>query len=530
MAKATRIDRLIAAIAPAQGVKRLQARSQFEMLAGAYKGASRSRDALSGWVTQSGDADTDILSDLPALRDRSRDLNRNNPIAAGAIHTKVSSVVGTGLKLQAAVDREFLRLSDKDADQWEAQAEREFRFWGNSQDCDVERTLCFAEQQDLVFRAALEAGDHFVMETAVARPGRVHRLTLQHIEADRVCNNGNRADTDRLIAGVRKDTYGAPVAYQVVDSHPMSRYRKGATWTELPAFSASGSRITHHLYRKLRVGQTRGVPDLATVIEPLKQLDRYTDAELDAAVKTALWAMLVKTETGGGLAGMNYGAWIETRKEFYKDAPVNLKDGSSGVLNLLPDDDVQAFNPERPNTAFEPFVQSIFAQIGVALELPQDVITKRFQASYSAARAALMQAWQFFMGRRAWLARNFCQPVYESLIYELVISGRIAAPGFLADPMIRAAYCGAEWIGDAPGQIDETKAVSAAKERIEIGVSTLKRETAALTGEDWEKTRRQRDKELRSGGDVQPGVATDQPSADDLDRADRQEKRESANG
>ena len=70
---------------------------------------------------------------------------------------------------------------------------------------------------------------------------------------------------------------------------------------------------------------------------------------------------------------------------------------------------------------------------------------------------------------------------------------------------------------------------AAARERIALGVSTLKRETAALTGEDYDQIQRQRAKELRQGAkDPEPGNAlpTGAPrtqSAEDLDAADRLE-------
>ena len=81
---------------------------------------------------------------------------------------------------------------------------------------------------------------------------------------------------------------------------------------------------------------------------------------------------------------------------------------------------------------------------------------------------------------------------------EAVLNGRIQAPGFInGDPAIRAAYSGTHWIGAAPGQIDPLKEIQAARERIDAGISTLSRETAALTGEEWEKTHRQLNKERK---------------------------------
>lgn len=497
MTKPTILDRVISYFSPQAGVQRAKNRIAIEALSGGYHGGSRSRDALVGWNTGGQDADSDILTDLPVLRERSRDLVRNNAIAAGAIHAKVTNVIGTGLKLNASIDRDYLGLSDEEADNWEAAAEREFNLWAKSQDSDIERTLNFPEHQELAFRSVLENGDHFVI-LAKARDKAIYGTALQHVEADRVSNPDNKPDTATLAGGVERTMNGEVKKYHISDKHPGSRGAVGLTWSAVPAFGEqTGRRVTLHLYRKIRSGQTRGVPDLAPVIESIKQLGRYTEAEIDAAVKTAMFALLVKTETGDGLAGLDLASWKTTRKEYYNTSPVDLKGGSSTVLGLFPDDEVSAFDPNRPNSSAEPFIKAFLVQIGMALELPVEVLTKHFQSSYSAARAALVQMWLFIVGRRRWLADNFCQPIYETILSEAIAKGRLSAPGFFTDPRVRAAYCGSEWIGDAQGQIDETKAVSAARDRIELGVSHLKRETAALTGEDWDKVNRQRQKEIR---------------------------------
>lgn len=86
--------------------------SQFTLLSGTYKGADTIRDALRGWTIPHGAPDELAARDLPTLRRRSADLTRNNPLAAGAIATKVQGVVGTGLKLNAAIDRDLPGLDD----------------------------------------------------------------------------------------------------------------------------------------------------------------------------------------------------------------------------------------------------------------------------------------------------------------------------------------------------------------------------------------------------------------------------------
>jgi len=78
------IDRAVSFFDPVRGVRRLRARATMA-LAGGYIGGSKSRRGLKMWTTYGHDADSDILPDLPTLRERSRDLIRNNPLATGAI-------------------------------------------------------------------------------------------------------------------------------------------------------------------------------------------------------------------------------------------------------------------------------------------------------------------------------------------------------------------------------------------------------------------------------------------------------------
>jgi capsid protein len=88
-------------------------------------------------------------------------------------------------------------------------------------------------------------------------------------------------------------------------------------------------------------------------------------------------------------------------------------------------------------------------------------------------------------------------PVYEVWMWEAVAAGRIAAPGFFADPIRRQAYLGCDFVGPSKGQINEQAEVGAAVERVAAGLSTLAIETANLTGGDWERNHEQRVKEHR---------------------------------
>lgn len=479
------VDQVIRYLAPVRAHQRLRARYMLAIVGG-YAGASTSRRALSTWKPKELDADSAILGDLPNLRDRSNDLLRNSPLAVGAVNTACTNIVGTGLKLQARLDRDVVKISEEEANIWESKTEREWRLWSESQDCDVSRTLSFIYQQELAFRKTLEDGDSFILMPKIRRNGNPYTLALQIIEAARVCNADNGRDTPTLAGGVERDESGAPIQYHIMEQHPGAMlYGKMRSWTKIPAFGEkTGLRNVIHLYKVLRPGQSRGVPYLAPVIETLKQLDRYTEAELMAVVISSMFTIFIETEMGGTNLGPMIGDQAVNAAKNSSDE--DLKLGSGAIVGLRPGEKIESADPSRPNTAFDPFVKAILQQIGVALEIPFEVLIGHFSASYSASRAALLEAWRFFKGRRKWLSDCFCQLVYENFLWEAVAIGRIAAPGFFKDPLLRKAYCGALWIGDAPSQIDPEKEVDAAEKRLELGITTLDEETTNLTGGDFE--------------------------------------------
>ncbi len=514
------IDRAVEFVAPIHAAKRTMARMQIAA-SGSYHGASTIRRAVSEWFVSKKSADADVLPDLPTLRERSRDLVRNSPLAGGTINTNVTNIVGSGLTMQSRVDRDVLSMTEDEADAWQSKTEREWRLWAESYECDIERKLNFGGIQELTIRQAFENGEAFIIPARVARKNMPYDLRMQMIESDRVVNEKYVANTRELSGGIKKDQYGAPVEYHILEQHPGNILQaKEMTWKKVPAFGReTGLRSVIHLYKILRPGQSRGIPYLAPVIEAIKQIDRYTEAEIMAAVITSMLTVFIHSETPAGFAPQ--APISETNA---KGGDQDIKLGNGAVVELGLNEKIETVNPLRPNTAFDPFVMSILRQIGVALELPFEILIKHFTASYSAARAAMLEAWKFFLSRRRWIADNFCQVVYEIWMFEAVAKGRIIAPGFFDDPIIRKAYLGSEWVGNAQGQIDPLKEVDAATKRVNEGFTTRSYETAQMTGMDYDKVHKQTVKEnkmrqellsdpaeLKSGG-VAPGNQNQYPS------------------
>jgi len=490
------LDKVIAYAMPGVAMRRQAQRSQLA-LSGGYTGAKIDRAQLSRWQPTAGSANADTIRDLPMLRARSRDQMRNAPVALGALNTTVSHVVGTGLTYTPAIDAKFLGLTDEQAEAWGDNTKRRFKAWAETPDCDVARQLDFYGLQELAFRSYLESGDAFVFTPVIARAGKPKKLALQLIEADRVCNPHRAADTDSLIDGVvTHPPTGEVLGYWVARQHPGASHGKPNVWDYVAARGDStGRRNVLPLFKPLRPGQVRGVPWIAPILEPLKQLGRWSDAELNAAVVSSLQATFVTmdAEAFDSLYDEDaQGAIIESASKWSGEME------SGKAINLLPGESIESPTPGRPNPAFDPFWTAMVRQIGMALEMPFEVLVMHFQSSYSAARAALLMAWKAFRAKRDFLAKNFCQPVFELWLADEVAQGTINCPGFFADDIVRAAWCAAIWTGDGPGSIDPAKEVDAARKRVELGISTKQAESILHDGVDWEQKHEQRVKEINA--------------------------------
>ena len=503
------IDKLVSFFNPESGKRRLHARMTMEIFGG-YDGASKSKRSLSQWVTSGGDADTDILNDLPDLRERSRDLCRNNPLAGGAIKTKITNVIGTGLRFQSRVNRDVLGLDDDAATRLERLIEREWRLFWESREMDLARTLNGHAITRMVYRQEKENGDVFVFMPRRKRAGMPYDLRLQIVEADRVCNEDDKADTATMAGGIERDGDGAPVQCHVLKRHPGATSGFAREWEKRRFYNQkTGLKNIIHFYNPARPGQSRGVPDLSSVIEPLKQLGRYTEAEIMAAVVSGMFTVFVESEPGGEFDYSKIGSEVG-----HSAGDKDMKLGNGMIVGLDPGEKITSANPGRPNQAFDPFIMAVMRQIGVGLELPFEILIKHFTASYSAARAALLELWKYVLSERQFLTDNFLRPIQEVWMYEAVAKGRIPAPGFFDDPLIRKAYLSGAWVGPAKGQIDELKEVKAARERIDGRLSTIAAETAELTGADWDENHVQQVKERNA--QIRDGLLSD-PVADDFE-------------
>lgn len=434
-----------------------------------------------GWSPSNGDANSDQSSDLSTLRAQSRDLVRNSSIAAGAVSTPVLNVVGTGIKPQPQPIRTILGWDKKKSLEWRKRAEALFWIWADNKNCDSTMVQNFWQMQAMIFRSFLESGDCFVLRRQIKGNNSPITLSLQVVEADRVSNPDLADDSSTKIGGVEIDANGRPLRYHICSVNPNDYSNYGdRKWIAVDA-----SKVLHVMSR-VRPGQSRGVPFLAPAIEPLKQLQRFTEAELTAAVVTAMIAIFIKSDKSSGpiIAGQVPGAvsgpnGVTVGGSAVPVAPkgTNLAQmRSGGILELQPGESTEAFDPKRPSGAFDPFFKAMVREVGVALSIPAEVLMKVYESSYTAARAAMLDArkeWeQMHMSFRA----DFLDPVWGFFVEECVARGYLDAPDFFTDPLKRAAYLSVQWSIPPMGEINPSVEIDAIYKKWSLGLTTLQNE------------------------------------------------------
>lgn len=514
------LDRAITAISPERALKREVAKKKLSMIDSGYGnyGASGTKKSVIGWTHGGGSHREDIEDNIDSLRQRSRDLYYGGSnIATGAIKRLRTNTIGVGLHLKASINEDILKIPSEQARELEETIEREFAHWADSTNCDMERLDNFYQLQQLALLNALLSGDSFALMKTTKRAGCLYDLRIELIEADRISTPDKERVNLLFCEGVEKNADGEVVAYHISKFHPLSfTDRNPREWVRVAAYGEkTGRRNILHIMNRERIGQVRGVPFLSPVIETIKQLGRYTEAEVLAAVINGLFTVFIEKESASDDVPFGESVPEELQVDAADEGSIELAPGA--VIDLGEGEKANMVNPGRPNPNFDPFVIAVIKQIGAALEIPYEILIMAFNSNYSASRAAILEFFKVIKMYRAWFIADFCQPVYEEWLSEAVAKGRIKAPGFFADPIIKSAYCSAEWSGPSAGQLDPTKEVQAAELRVQGGYSTREKEARELTGTDFYKNVKQRKREEELLKEVTGSAKNSTPTIDNGD-------------
>lgn len=473
-------------------------------------GASTTLNSLIGWILDPGSAEDNIDLFSSTLRQRARDLFSGGGLGRSGPQTLNVATTGWGIIPKPKIDSEFLGLTDEQAEEIERAILREFKLWAESEMCDAERQKDFYDMQQLAFLSMLMSGDVFCLFGMKPNKRTPYQTTVRLLEADRISTPDSSGDstskaTDsggRIIDGVEINQEGEVIRYYISSRSPLSQNdNTELTWQPIDAFGPdSGYPNILHIMTWERPEQRRGIPFVASEIEGLKQFDRYMNAELAAQVVSAMLTTFITSNEDDGKPGMEDAISDE---EKVTDDELHLELAPGAIYDLPAGKHVETVNPLRNNTAFESFVNTQFMVRGSGLGIPKEVLLKKYETNYTAARAALLDFNRTVKVFRSRFDRHFNQPIYEQVLAEAVASGRINAPGFFDDPLVRKAWSGCKWIGATMGHVDPLKEINAAAARIANNITTQEQEAAEYNGNDWTENVRQRRKEISELADMQ---------------------------
>src|SRR5699024_197129 len=160
-------------------------------------------------------------------------------------------------------------------------------------------------------------------------------------------------DVYSIVQGVETDRDGMVVAYWICNRHPLASNStagvEGIAWQRVEAYGAiTGRRNVLHIMNRERIGQCRGVPILAPVLESLKQLGRYTDAEITAAVISAMFTVFIKSQSPAD--GRPFGEMIPASELIDAQDQTSIELGPGAIIDLNPGEEPVFADPKHPTS------------------------------------------------------------------------------------------------------------------------------------------------------------------------------------
>jgi lambda family phage portal protein len=390
-----------------------------------YEAASRS-NRLSSWNTYGTDANASNQS-LSVIRNRSRDLVRNNPHAARIVQAISSHVVGFGIT-------GAIKGNKKLDDVWQQ--------WAESRQCDADGRHDFYGLQRLVMRCVVESGECLI-RLRYRRPedGLIVPLQLQVLEPDYLDSNksGPLPNGGQIINGIEYDPIGRIVAYWLYKNHPGA-----AVGTMTFTSSRIDADSVIHVFRLDRPGQSRGIPWLSPIMVKLRELDIYQDAVLKRQQLANMFAGYVYDDVPGDAID----EIAEELPELEPGTVYALKNGRRIEFSEPPN--------VTPNEFVRETLRDIAAGIGITYEsLTQDLSQVNFSSARMGANEMLrnVDQWQWQM-----LIPLLCEKVGQAFINTALQSGMSAN---------RVRF---EWTPPAKTLVDPTREIPAIIKSVRAGL------------------------------------------------------------
>lgn len=405
MAKTNFLDRAIGWVAPAAGARRIRQRAAIEIMTRGYDGAARDRLKY-GWRTAPTSADNEIGVAGSLLRDRMRDLVRNDPYAANALWVLVTHAVGAGI-VPRSKDKKLNEL---------------FERW--SKQCDADGHLNFHGIVSLAATEMLEAGTGIIRRRRRrAADGLEVPLQLQVIEIDHLdpAKHGEIGNGRRASYGVEYDALGKTTAYWLFPQHPGNAQAYSSTSMQSVAVPAEDIAFG---FVKQRAGQSQGVPWGHAAINKLHGLQTYEDAEL---VRKKLEACMVGVVTGGDDDALGIAVDAEQIPGVYNTDGDIVEKFEPGMLYHAKGGKDIKFTQPAATANYDAYKTSMLHTIAAGFKVPHALLTGRLdKVNYSSSKVGL-ETYKRTIDDLQWkvIIPMICQPLWDWFCEAAFFAGKI---------------------------------------------------------------------------------------------------------
>ena len=364
------VDAVASAVSPGWAEKRTASRRRTEILASYEAGSKRRR--VGKWRGEAKSVNTETRRSLRTLRFRSRDMVENSYWARRGVSVLQRNVVGNGIRPTAKDSPELDALLSLLCDR---------------QLLDVRgRDTLYALQAN-VMHAVAESGECLVLRRRLSRSEMRRRgtsipLQLKVIEPDHLdeTRDGTTVDGNRLVQGVEIDKDARPVAYWLYESHPGDM----TSWRDVKSHRVPAEDVLH-IFRELRPGQVRGIPELATVLMKIKDFHEYDDAQLMKQKIAACFGAFVHTSDSAA----HQHQWLMDDDGNPIPAPERIGPGT--VEYLQPGEEISFADPPRVD-GYESYYRTSARAIASGLDITYEALTNDYsQVSFTSGRMGWLE-------------------------------------------------------------------------------------------------------------------------------------------
>lgn len=427
----------------------------------AQKKAQRRFDAAQhnrlthSWQQSALSINTELRGDLDALRRRSRDLSKNEPMARKYLSMVIANVVGSnGFTLQAR-SADFGKPDKLANDAIEAA----WADWSCAQNCDIAGRQSFADMTRSVIRAVARDGEALVRIRADAVNPYGYALHVLDIERlDTTLNREASAGASQIIMGVEINPDGRPLAYWL-RAALYGRDTAGRKPVRIPAEEIL------HLFITDDPEQMRGIPWMHASMIRMHHLKGFEEAAIIAA-RVGASKMGFFTSPDGDPSALADGE---------DGAGMPFTEAAPGQFGMLPPGyDFKSFNPDYPHAYYDPFVKAAKRDIASGFNVAYNSLANDLEGvNFSSIRSGTLEERDNWMLIQRWLTGAFLDPVFDGWLDSALLMGAILMPNGSALPAAkRQKFRAHEFQGRRWQWVDPLKDINASVVALENGLAS----------------------------------------------------------